>query len=302
VADKKNYGSGYYCVSVGGSAAAHTQKISGGKAAAELAAQNTGLLQQVKSISTVKLDPLKMECGMGIGGALVEWMQAYLKGEDIRKDIQIDACDYSGKSMAIREYVGCQITELSFPGLDAKSKEMAKLSLTFQPELFPKHSKGSGSVMTSNFAKMQKRIAVSNFRCKFGDLPCEQVAKIDAIKCETKGDWDATGNARWPKFVPTSRNIGNIKLTINAQDIEPWEAFHKRFVIDGECSDADEMTGNITYLAQNLKDELFALDFEGVGMINIEHGAGEAAKDAVNQFTVELYAEKLIINKMKLEG
>lgn len=295
------FSAGFFVVSIGGKAAAHCTKISGGQWKAELAEQQTGLLVKKKNISLLKLEPLKLEMGFGIAKSMVQWMRAYMEGQDMRQDIQIDACAYDGTSRSTRQYLQCQITELSFPALDASSKEMAKISMTIQAQDAQPPAPG-GSKMSSNFAKAQKRVSLQSFNVNLGSLPLKNCSKVDAIKVETKGAWANVGSARKATYTPTSRSVSNLKFTINSEDIADWEKWHQTFVVDGICSEDDELTGSVVFMAPNQKDELFTIELSNVGLIALQHGDLEAGKDAISTFTVEMYVESIKFVEGQIEG
>ena len=76
-------------------------------------------------------------------------------------------------------------------------------------------------------------------------------------------------------------------------DIEPWAEWHKSFVIDGKCTDSDELTGSLTFLGPDLEEELASISLKHVGIISLEQGAVEANKEEIARATVELYVEEV---------
>ena len=92
---------------------------------------------------------------------------------------------------------------------------------------------------------------------------------------------------------PTSLELPNLKLTISMADLDPWQEWFEDFVINGKCSDADELSGRITLLAPDLQEELCRVDLGGVGIVALQMGAAEAHHEDVARFTVELYVESM---------
>ena len=69
--------------------------------------------------------------------------------------------------------------------------------------------------------------------------------------------------------------------------------WHKTFVIDGNASDSEELTGRIVFLGPDLSEELATIDLSHVGIISLETESAEANKEEVARFAVELYVEQM---------
>jgi hypothetical protein len=81
-------------------------------------------------------------------------------------------------------------------------------------------------------------------------------------------------------------------------DLQPWLEWHKCFVIDGICAEADELTGSITFLAPDLETELGWIELFNVGIFALDvygesTGTSALNKDSIARFTVELYVEDM---------
>ena len=107
---------------------------------------------------------------------------------------------------------------------------------------------------------------------------------------------DEVGQFREATRHPAKVEVPNLKVTISQADIEPWQEWHKSFVIDGKCADEDELSGSITFLAPDLVTELATIELVHVGVMSLEAGGGEANKEEVARFTVELYVEEMKFN------
>ena len=129
-----------------------------------------------------------------------------------------------------------------------------------------------------------------------GDLPCSRVAKIGSWTWKQGVIKDEVGQFREATRHPAKVEVPNLKVTISQADIEPWQEWHKSFVIDGKCADEDELSGSITFLAPDLVTELATIELVHVGVMSLEAGGGEANKEEVARFTVELYVEEMKFN------
>ena len=269
------------------------KKVSGGTAKAEVATHNLGPAQiQKKHISTINFEPITFECGLGMAKGCYEWIQQSFDQQNASKSGEIHACNQKGESMAVREYRDAHISEVSMPALDGASKEPAYMTIKLAPEEI-KYLPGTGQKIEGTIAPATKKWLCSNFRFELGSLPTARVAKIDSWKWEAKVIKDEVGQFRIPTKHVSSVVVPNITLYISTADIAPWQDWHRSFLIEGECTEADELTGAITFLAPNLSDELGRVELQNVGMVSLENEGFEANKEGVSRFKVELYVEQM---------
>jgi hypothetical protein len=138
-----------------------------------------------------------------------------------------------------------------------------------------------------------KRWLSSNFRFELGDLPCDRVARIDSFTLRQVVVEDAGGD----RFGPTRRAAGiefpNLKITFSAADAGPWRDWFQSFVIEGKCSDTDELSGQIRFLVPDLKEELGRIELSHVGIFGLRPATNEANAEGVAAMEAELYVEEM---------
>jgi phage tail-like protein len=290
MAGKLPYAAGMFVVEIDGTASGHCTSVSGGHIKADVSEMKTGTGFVRKAIAGIAVEPIKLELGLGMGKNMIEWMRAFSEGTDLRKSGILHACDYGGKSMAIREFGNAMITECSWPALDAKSKDFGKLNLTVVAEGITE-TKGSGAKVGAALNKAQKMVSLQSFGFELAGLPCDGITKIDAMKQEVK--FAKAQNPQFRSYVitPTSKSVSNLKVTFDMADYDAWYQSYKRFVIEGKCTDDDEMTGSIVYFAQDQTTELCRLTIGNVGWISLERQKLEAGKDEIDLAVAEFYVE-----------
>ncbi len=79
-------------------------------------------------------------------------------------------------------------------------------------------------------------------------------------------------------------------------DAQPWFDWFDSFVVNGNSGDDAELSGKLTWLGPDLKEELASLDFLGMGIYKLDAGGGEANKENIAQFKVELFVEQMKLN------
>lgn len=269
------------------------KKMSGGNAKAELSQHQLGPDNLIKkNISTISFEDITIDVGMGMTKGFYEWIRAAFDNSHISKNGEMHACDFDGKSMSIREFRDAHISEVTIPALDGSSKDNAYMTIKISPEEI-KYLPGTGSEIASKIAPATKKWLCSNFRFELGDLKCERVAKIDSFTWKMGVIKDEVGAFRIPTKHPAKVEVPNLKLTISMADVKPWQDWHRAFVVEGLCDEGSELTGAITFLGPDLKEELGKIDLINVGIISLETGGQEANKEEPARFTVELYVEAM---------
>ena len=264
----------------------------GGSIKAELATHLLGPANiPKKHVAAIIYEDLTIDVDMGMSSQFYEWIGQTFDNADVTKNIEVHACDLDQKLMDVREYSTVQIGEVTIPALDGSSREPAYLAVKLVPESI-RYLPGRGNPIADGGVPAKKWLC-SNFRFSLGDLPCSRVAKIDSFTWKRSFVKDEVGQFREPTKHPSKVEVPNLTLTVSMADINAWQAWFRSFVIDGRCSEADELSGVITFLAPDLKQELAEIEISNVGIIGLNTLTYEANREAIARFTVELYCEQM---------
>jgi len=289
----RSYTAGRFAIGVDGNFCGFVKKVSGGQAKSEVIVENLGPTNlQKKHIGKPKYEPITMEIGMGMSKHIYEWIRSYFDDAHVVKGGEIHACDFDGKSMALRQFTDAHIVEVGIPACDASSKEAAYMTVKMDPEKVT-YGPGTGAKLDGKLGSAQKVWGQSNFVFTLGDLECKRTKKIDAFTLKLGLAKEAVGEFREETKHPAKLERPNLKVTLSQADIEPWFNWYRSFVIEGNCSEADELTGAITWYSPNKKDELMTVELKNVGIFNLEQEAVEANKEQTSGFVVELYVEDM---------
>ncbi len=202
---------------------AQRRSFSGGRFAISLdGGESIGYLKSVKGLSGKSSGdtPTTMEIGMGMGKGLVDWTNAFFKSQPQPKTAVIHACNANYESMATRELINTHITEVSFPKLDASSKDPAYMTIKLRPEKI-QYKKGDGNVVSGRVGEKHKDWLAANFRVEVGGLPCKRVTKVESFSLKQRVLRTKSSTRRASASVPTKVEIPNLKLTISKLDIKP---------------------------------------------------------------------------------
>lgn len=292
---KRSYSAGRFALSIDGATAGFIKKCEGAFTKGEVVKHNLGTsFYAKKHLATISHEPLKMDIAAGMGKPLWEWIQASMDKGFVEKNIEIQACNFNHEVESVRALSDCYISEVSLPALDGSSKDAVYLSVTIDPQVV-RNEAGTGAQIKGDENAKSKDFLCSNFRVSIGDLPCDRVAKVGALKWTQKIVKDEVGAFREARKEPAALEVGDLELDISQADIADWEKWHKSFVIDGICSDGDELNGSITLLGPDMKKELLTVDLLHIGIMELTPAAMEANKEEVARFKVKLYIEEMRI-------
>ena len=294
MAGKRSFSAGRFAFGIDGEFAGYIKSVKGGVIkGSDVVKHNLGTsFYQKKHISTITHEALTMEIAMGMGKSMWDWVKASFDKGFVQKTCDLWAADFNHKVQALRVFNDAYIKKVTVPTCDGKDKNPGYFTIEIDPTTI-RYEKGDGSEIKGEENANAKKWLCSNFRFELGTLPCDRVAKVDSFNWEQKIVKDEVGMFREAMKEPASLEVSNLKLSISLADLDPWAEWHKTFVIDGKCTDGDELTGSLTFLGPDLEEELATITFKHVGIISLEQQGVEANKEDIARFDVELYVEEV---------
>jgi hypothetical protein len=194
--------------------------------------------------------------------------------------------DVNGKVTSIFQFLNASVTDFTVPRLDGGSKDAGAFDVGFEAENV-RWSKGAGEDLRGKLGSKTKAWVCSNFKVAIGTLPCTRVATIDSFT------WHCTAPRPEHRSVVS---LPDLRLTISSADYDAWAVAAKKWFMDGEHAEGNEMTGKVTFLGPNLADELGSIDLLNIGFKKFERPAAVASVQGIERFAVELYVEKMMLN------
>jgi hypothetical protein len=293
MANARSYTAGRFALDIDGQIAGFIKSVTGGNIKGEVATHQLGPDNvQKKHLATIVHEPFTVEVGMGMTRGFYDWIRASFEKAHVTKSGEVIAADFDYQAQSARVFTDAHLAEVTIPALDGASKDAAYMTLKIDPERI-RYEKRSNEKLKGNIGTATKKWLCSNWRFELGSLPCQRVAKVDSFTWKQSIIKDEVGAFREPTKHPAKVEVPNLKLTISSADIEEWRQWHQSFVIDGKCADSDELTGSITFLGPDLKEELAEIHFDHVGIISLQAAKAEANNESVSRFEVELYVEEM---------
>lgn len=247
-----------------------------------------------KHPGVVKVEDISVSCGTGMSSQFYDWLKKSLEYDHQRHDGAIITCNYDYKEVVRQTFRQALITEIGFPGLDAASKDACRFNIKFGPEeTLVEYGSGKTAGMGDTQQAKQKLWTSSNFRMQIDGFDCRRVSKVEAINIKQNIVENAIGERLIYEKEPAQIDFPNLVISIPEIDIAPWYKWHESFVIRGQSAPKNEKGGSLTFLANDVKTELFSLDFTNLGIIKFTPDKLDSAQEKLRMVKVEMYCESM---------
>jgi hypothetical protein len=296
MSDQRTYTAGRFALDVGGERAGFLKKFSGLAMEADIVANDLGPENvQKKHVSNIKWTPGKATIGIGMGSEMYSWIKAAFDKGYVTKNGEFTSADFNYKAQSVLTFQNALITSLTVPKMSGDSKDAAYFDVEFEAEQV-RWSKGGGQDIRGKIGPKQKAWLCSNFRFTMGGLPCARVASIDSFTWKCAVAADQLGIFREPTKHPAKVTVPDIKVTVSMADYDAWAQAAKKWFVDGEHEEKNEMTGSIEFLNPNMKDVIGSIDLLNCGFKKFNRDDLEANSEKIARFTAEFYCEQMKFN------
>ena len=167
-----------------------------------------------------------------MGTGMQGWIAETLDRGSAARGGSVGVAGPDGKAGFSVGFSGARLTSVTFPALDAASKEPATVAVEFVARQVT-WGKGSGAAAEPD--ARSKEWLQSGFMVEIGDLPCRRVARVDAFTWNCAADGTVT--------------VPDVRLVISRADLGLWEEAARRWFLDRDHRDKHEMNGRIALLA-----------------------------------------------------
>lgn len=270
------------------------RSVDGGGVKSEIMTYQSGNSHDTwRQIGKPKYEDLKIEFGMAMSNSFYNWIQAFFRGEVVRKDGAVVAADFLYKERARREFQSAIISEISFPKLDGTDKNPCYMTATIVPETL-RFERGSSNAINANFGEAQRLWTPANFELVLDgfDDACRRVTKIDGFTIKQQIHEYHAGNLRDPIRVPGLLEFPNLSFYVPEADAQPFIEHYTKFGINGEPQKAARHTGSITCM-DNAGEELCTVTLEGVDIAHIAPEKHDSSSEDIKLVKIEIAIENM---------
>jgi hypothetical protein len=295
-ANDRTYTGGRFALDIDGFNVGFLKKFSGLAMEADIVTNDLGPdNRQKKHVSNIKWTPGKATIGIGMGKGMYDWIKAAFDKGYITKNGTFTSADFNYKAQSSLTFSRALITEVTVPKLDGSSKDAAYFDIGFEAEEV-RWAKGGGEDIRGKIGPKQKAWLCSNFRVEIGGLPCERVATVDSFTWKCSVAPDHLGIFREPTKHPAKVTTPDLKFSVSYADHQAWADAARKWFVDGNHLESDEMNGLIEFLGPDMKTVLGSIELVGCGFKKFGADAAEANSEKIKRFNVEMYCEGMRFN------
>ncbi len=288
----KSSTTGRFGLKLDGKYLGNVDSVSGGTTSAKTSQSSVRAVRKTNT-STATTLPTVLEVDLGLKAGFYDWIKETLKEEADPRNLELLALDTRDNIVTTRQRNEATITNVTFPTLDASSKENAYLSVTVHSDQI-QYGKGSGTVESTATTKSKSFVAY-NFRVEIARLPCKGVTKIESFSWNmpiVKSNVASRSKSLLTRGKPETSNL---KLNLSMRDHEAWMDWCKVFVYTGNTGADKKLSGSITFLG--FKTELASGELYDIGCAGLEIGKLKANAAGVKTFDVELSVGSIVFRK-----
>jgi phage tail-like protein len=248
-----------------------------------------------KHIGGVKYEDVVLTVGTGMSKHFWQWVQNSFDRNYTRQNGAVVAANFDYKETSRLEFKQGLITQVTFPGLDASSKDAAKVTVKVTPEYSRNKvtPQGSSTVTFQGDRSKQIRWSPANFRLSIDGVDCSRVFKIEALTLNQKTTPYQIGELRDYQVEPVQVEYPNLVVTLPESHSKDFWDWYDDFVVNGNCTESNEKSGTLEYLDPTLAMTLFQLDFTRLGVFKVTQDKAEANAEAIRRVKFEMYAESI---------
>jgi len=277
-----------YALELGGQFAGFFNSFEGGDATCDVITEKLGADGLAhKHLADVKYEDMLLEFGADMPVLVHDWIVGTLARNYAAQDGAIIALDMRSQPSWRLEFSRAMIRRITFPALDASSKDPGLVHLTLAPEV-TRLPPGSGQIAAATTSTSKPWLA-QNFRLQIDGLDCTRVDSIESLTIDYDLESDATEAFREPKKAPV-QSIPNLVFTFAESTDDTIVKWHEDFVIKGNNGAQSEKNGTLQFLVANMSDAILTLAFQNLGIFRLRRVNDSRS---IARFRAEMYCEAI---------
>jgi tail tube protein gp19 len=301
----RSYSSGQFELTIDGhQSTAYIKSVEGGFVRATVADDPTGGNERrVKHIATVEVDPISVEVGLTGAGDVLSWIQGSWNRQWSRRNGEISHANFDLRETYRHEFFDALMTDVTFPALDATSKDGGFLKFKFQPETIKINNKNGSEEGTGSGARIRARVgqqvkqklwSPSAFRFRLDGLDeMAHVNKLESFTITQTIKKLYTGADRFPQIEPTGIKFPNLTGTIPLQHARGLMQWHQEYIHTGSQDKPSQRTGAIDFLSTDRKSTLFSIGLFEIGILFAGVESATAGSDQLKRVKFELFVHRM---------
>jgi hypothetical protein len=276
---------------------AFVKSAEGGLVKANLIEESTGPNNlKIKHLSTAEIEPISLDVGIAATMDVIAWFRDSWKKKASRRNGAIVYADFDGHSQFEQEFYRALVTEVTFPTLDASSKDGMFIKVKIAPEEVALRQVAALPVF-GIVDPLQKMFSSCAFQLEIDGIECSKVSKIEGISFKQGTKPVYNGRHRWPQIEPTKIEFSDFSVHMPVAHAQPMLDWYQSSVIDGVRDDKTQRTGAIVFLSADRTMPLFRISLDQVGVRNASLAKAESGGDSIKRVKFDLFCGKMDIDQ-----
>lgn len=289
------YSTGYYMLYVDNQPSGFLTQVAGGGAFADVVADRAGAAGQYpkKHVGVVRYQDIVFGIN-SIEKPIGDWMKATINtAQPQRRGGAFAVTDTNLTEISRTTWPGGVISDVTFPELDASSKDRAIIAVTVSPDRTTTGKSSAGKVdPSSSTMKGRKPFTGSSFRVTIPGIDASRISHVDPIGIRVKPAATNLGELRDYERTSGTVDVSNLGFVVSEAYAAPFRQWHDEFVVRGQNGDDKEKTVTIEALGSNGTDLIYRLTLRGVGIMKVGPDSTSTSNtDSIAKVRVEAYVE-----------
>jgi hypothetical protein len=295
---RTSYVGGSFLLNIEGQPGGYVPAIAGGAMSSTVVVDrsgNTGSFPK-KHAGAVQYDDISFAVSLP-EKPLAEWMKTTLaSAAPVRKSGSFSSLDFNFKEVSKTTWTSGFISDITFPELDATSKDPARINVTITPSSTSVNVAGSGKVESAASGLKSKQALSSNYRLTIPGVDTSKVSHIDPLSVRFKAVSPGLGERREYEKTVGDVDVSNLAFVLAEHSADSVYKWHQDFVVKGNNSDAQEKTATLELLGPDMKSVLWKITMKGVGILKVS--ADPTSSESLRKVRAEAYVESIVIDQL----
>jgi hypothetical protein len=299
-AAQRPFAAGRFFLTLDGGPPVSLLSFEGGTARGEVVAESLAakLGGSKKHIAGHRFEPIRLRAGLAGSKPLLDRVQNLLAGGASRLTGSVVVADLEMKAQRRLDFFDALLGEVTFPALDAASKEAAFVDVTLVPERTD-WVEAKGEPVGLDARAPSKKVLLSSFALEIPGVDCSGVQKVEALTIKASVP-DAAGVGRTRLKMPVGLELPNLVIAVAQAKAKDFLDWHQSFVVGGKNEDEAEKSAELMLLDAGRKEALLTLAFAHVGIFAAAPAPAAAQADAIARVKAEMYCESMSLPLIKV--
>src|SRR5215204_6395227 len=290
----RDYPTGSSLLELSGTFAGQVLSTEGGDATSDVIQEKLGSDPVArKHLAGVRYTDIELECDARMERNFFDWIRDTLNHKFTRKSGAISFPDFNYQVDSRVEFAHALLTGVSFPALDAGSRDAVSMTVKLTPE-YTRRQKGSGQLQSApGGLKGRAGWTAANFRLQIDGLDCKHVTKIEPLTFAAVAQ-QVVGEAREYQKEPAQLEVPDLVLTVPESEAASFFAWHDDFVVRGMNGAQYEKNGTLEFLSPNQSDVILTLELKNLGIFRLA-SVKPSSTGGIAQVRASMYCEEITL-------